>query len=599
MNRLDKSRPFPGAEGPSANQGREEEDRCPPAKADAAPSPIPVPQGEAETRRRAGAPGLQLDPITIELIGSALASITEEMGEALIRASYSTNIKERRDCSTALFDVRGNTLCQAEHIPMHLGSFLGLIPHILKRHPMEEMHPGDVFCGNDAYEGGGTHLPDIVLAEPVFVDGQIIAFAVNLAHHADFADRGHAHIYQEGLRIPPIRLYRAGVLQRDVQELILLNCQVPRERLSDFRAQMAANRLGVQRLTALCAKYGRASVLAAGDALQDYAERRMRAGVAAIPDGTYRFADRYDCPEIDGELDMSCEIAVHGDEMHLHFDGPPQVRAGLNMTYTALLSTVYYAIKSLVDPTIPPNAGLARPLTVTAPEGTIVNCVHPAAVNGRLGACQRVVDLIHGALSAAIPERVIAATNGACTSVTFAGHRPHDNALWVYLETIGGGSGARATKDGLDGVHVHMTNTSNLPVEALEIEYPLTLLRYELVDGSGGPGRHRGGMGLRRVYRATAPCRVRVDIARRLSAPWGLFGGTPGGKAQIVLRDGATGFEQGSGGLRAGEIIEVVTAGSGGYGPPSERDRHAVRRDVEEERIEPDAAASVYESSAG
>ncbi len=405
---------------------------------------------------------------------------------------------------------------------MHLGSFIGLIPHIMKRHPMEQMRPGDVFCGNDAYEGGGTHLPDIVLAEPIFVDGSIIAWAVNLAHHADFADRGHAHIYQEGLRIPPIRLYRAGELQRDVQELILLNCQVPRERLSDLRAQMAANRLGVQRMQALCAKYGRETVLAAGDALQDYAERKMRAGIAAIPDGTYRFADRYDCPEIDGELAVSCEITVTGDEMHLHFDAPPQVRAGLNMTYTALLSTVYYAVKTVVDPTILPNAGLARPLHVTAPEGTVVNCVHPAAVNGRLGLCQRVVDLIHGALAAAVPERVIAACNGACFSITFAGHQPRDNAIWVYLETIGGGSGARATKDGLDGVHVHMTNTSNLPVEALEIEYPLTLLRYELVDGSGGPGKQRGGMGLRRVYRAEADCRVRVDGSRLSVAAMGI-----------------------------------------------------------------------------
>ena len=191
-----------------------------------------------------------IDPITVEVIGSALSSIVEEMGEALIRASYSTNIKERRDCSTALFDVNGDTLCQAEHIPMHLGRFLGLMPHILKRHPLAEMRPGDVFIGNDAYEGGGTHLPDIVLAEPIFVDGAMVAWAVNLAHHADFADRGHAHIYQEGLRIPPVRLYRAGVLQTDVQELILLNCQVPRERLSDLRAQMAANRLGVERMTA-------------------------------------------------------------------------------------------------------------------------------------------------------------------------------------------------------------------------------------------------------------------------------------------------------------------------------------------------------------
>ena len=223
----------------------------------------------------------EIDPVTVEVIGSALSSIVEEMGEALIRASHSTNIKERRDCSTALFDIAGNTLCQAEHIPMHLGSFLDLIPHIMKRHPVEDMRPGDVFCGNDAYEGGGTHLPDIVLAEPVFVDGIMSFWAVNLAHHADFADRGHAHIYQEGLRIPPIRLYRAGTLQQDVQDLILLNCQVPKERISDFRAQMAANRLGVERLKSLCTKYGRGVVLAAGEALQDYAERKMRAAFFA------------------------------------------------------------------------------------------------------------------------------------------------------------------------------------------------------------------------------------------------------------------------------------------------------------------------------
>ncbi len=542
----------------------------------------------------AGSPSTGVDPITVEVIGSALASITEEMGEALVRASYSTNIKERRDCSTALFDIHGNTLCQAEHIPMHLGSFIGLIPHIMKRHALAEMRPGDVFVGNDAYEGGGTHLPDIVLAEPIFVDGGIVAWAVNLAHHADFADRGHAHIYQEGLRIPPIRLYRAGELVKDVQELILLNCQVPRERLSDLRAQMAANRLGVQRMIALCGKYGRDTVLAAGAALQDYAERKMRAGIAAIPDGTYRFADRYDCPEIDGEFDMSCEITVAGDAMRLHFEAPPQLRAGLNMTYTALLSTVYYAVKTVVDPTILPNSGLARPLSVTAPEGSVVNCAHPAAVNGRLGPCQRVVDLIHGALFAAIPERVMAACNGACYSVTFVGQQPRDKSLWVYLETIGGGSGARAAKDGLDGVHVHMTNTSNLPAEALELEYPLTLLRYELVDGSGGPGRQRGGMGLRRVYRAEDDCRVRVDGARLLSSPWGLDGGLPGGRGAILLRNGAAPLDHGSGALRKGEIIEIVTPGAGGYGAPALRDRAKVERDVAEGRIDAPTSARVY-----
>src|SRR5271156_911176 len=529
-------------------------------------------------------PGDQIDPITVEVIGSALSSIVEEMGEALVRASYSTNIKERRDCSTALFDTRGTMLCQAEHIPMHLGSFIGIIPEILKPPPVETMQPGDVFIGNDAYAGAGTHLPDIVLGEPIFVDGRIVAWAVNTAHHADFADRGHAHIYQEGLRIPPIRLYRAGELQSDVQELILLNCQVPRERLSDLRAQMAANRLGIRRMRALCGKYGADTVLAVGDALQDYAERKMRAGIAALPEGTYRFADTYDSPELGRALDVSVEITIAGDEMRLHFDSPPQVRAGINMIYPALLSSVYYAVKAVVDPTILPNSGLARPITVTAPLGTVLNATHPAAVNGRTSTSQRAADLVLGALAQAAPERCIAAGNGSCTTASFAGIDPGDGRLWVYLETIGGGSGARAGNDGLDGGHVHMTNTSNLPVEALEVEYPLTVQRYELVDGSGGAGRYRGGMGLRRGYRAEAPCRVRVDGARFLSAPWGLAGGEAGGKAEVSLRNGAQPFDHGHGGLRAGEIIDITIAGAGGYGPPAERDRDSVARDLNEGR---------------
>lgn len=526
-----------------------------------------------------------VDPITVEVIGSSFASITEEMGEALVKASYSTNIKERRDCSTALFDVGGDTLCQAEHIPMHLGSFIGIIPHILKRHAVAQMKPGDVFIGNDAYEGGGTHLPDIVLAEPIFHDGTMVGWAVNTAHHSDFADRGHAHIYQEGLRIPPIRLYDGGVLMKDVQELILLNCQVPRERLSDLRAQMAANRLGVERVRALCDKYGRDTVLAAGAALQDYAERKMRAGIASIPDGVYRFADEFDNPELDAPLPFSVEITVAGEEMTLAFESPPQARAGFNMVYTALLSTVYYAVKTVADPTIPPNAGLARPLTITAREGTVLNCVHPAAVNGRIAACQRVVDLIHGALAQAVPERVIAACCGTAASATFMGAMPGSGTLWVYLETIGGGSGARATKDGLDGVHVHMTNTSNLPVEALEVEYPLTLLRYELVDGSGGKGRQRGGMGLRRVYRAEAPCRLNVDNSRLASRPWGLAGGEPGQGGSFRFSDGVGPFVKGDGSLEAGQIVEIITPGAGGYGPLSERTDAALAQDFREGRF--------------
>lgn len=538
-----------------------------------------------------------VDPITVEVIGSALASIVEEMGEALVRASHSTNIKERRDCSTALFDTSGQALCQAEHIPMHLGSFLGIIPHILKRHASADIRPGDVFIGNDAYEGGATHLPDIVIAEPVFHEGVLIAWAVNTAHHADFEDRGHAHIYQEGLRIPPLRLYRAGILQEDLQALFLLNCQVPRERISDLRAQMAANRLATERLAKLCDKYGRDVVLSAGQELMDYAERKMRAGIAAIPDGCYRFSDSFDNPAFDGEMRFHCEIRVAGDKMHLHFDGPDQVRAGLNMVYTALLSTVYYAVKTVVDATILPNGGLARPLHVTAREGSILNCRHPAAVNGRIAPCQRVVDLVHGALAQVVPERVTAAGNGAVASATFVGTRADNGELWVYLETIGGGSGARHNKDGLDGVHVHMTNTSNLPAEALELEYPLTLLRYELVDGSGGAGEFRGGMGIRRVYRAEGDCRVRVDGSRMRSRPWGLAGGLPGSSGSYEFSADVV-VENGLAELKRGQKVAVVTPGAGGYGVPARRDRGAVQRDIAERRIDAASAASIYGANA-
>jgi N-methylhydantoinase B len=298
----------------------------------------------------------------------------------------------------------------------------------------------------------------------------------------------------------------------------------------------------------------------------------------------YRFKDRFDNPEIDGDIEFSVAITIADDEMKLDFDSPPQARAGFNMVYTALLSTVYYAAKTVVDPTIPPNSGLARPITVTAREGTVLNCVHPAAVNGRVATCQRVVDLIHGALAQAAPERVIAACSGVCAGALFMGERADGDGLWVYLETIGGGSGARATKDGLHGVHVHMTNTSNLPVEAMEVEYPLTILRYELVDGSGGDGRFRGGMGLRRVYRAEAPCRVNVDTSRLRSRPWGIAGGGQGSNSRVVLSDGVRPLVRGDGALEPGDVVDIVTPGAGGYGPPEERAPELRERDRREGR---------------
>jgi N-methylhydantoinase B len=536
-----------------------------------------------------------VDPITVEVIGNALSSIVEEMGETLVRAAYSTNVKERRDSSTCLFDVCGRTLCQAMHIPMHLGSLMGVVEHVTARHPLAEVREGDVFVGNDAYTGGGTHLPDIVMVEPIFLDGEVVGWATNIAHHADFVDRGHAHIYQEGLRIPPVRLYREGQVQQDVLDLILLNCQVPRERWNDLRAQMAANRQGIQRFQSLCRRYGKDVVLAAGDALLDYAEHMTRAGIATIPSGVYEFEDRFDTDEIADEKIFRVRIEVKGDKMSLHFDSPPQVRAGLNLVWTGLLATVYYAVKTLVGPEIPANAGLFRAILVSAPSGTMLNCVAPAAVNSRTQTCQRVVDLIHGALAAAIPDRIIAACNGACVSSTFSGVNPRTGQFYVYLETIGGGSGARATKDGLDGVHVHITNTSNLPVEALEAEYPLVVERYALVEDSGGPGRWRGGLGLWRQIRAEDhECHAFIHGSRKKSAPWGLFGGHDGGSCRIVYSPGVEPPVRAQGFLKAGQSVSIITPGAGGYGDPHERARGLVRQDVTDGVISEKVARDVY-----
>ena len=538
-----------------------------------------------------------IDLVTVEVIGNAIASIADEMGETLIRASYSTNIKERRDCSTIIFDAAGRTLYQAEHIPMHLGSLMGVVAEILVRHDLASIAEGDIFIGNDAYSGGGTHLPDIVLASPIFYEGHLVGWATNLAHHADFVDRGHEHIFQEGLRIPPIRLQKAGELQKDVLDLILLNCQVPHERRADIRAQIAANGFGVKRFQALCERHGVALLEAAFDELLDYAERRMRAGIASIPDGEYRFEDVFECDELPEPLNFHVRVTVKGDEIELDFTGnPPQVRAGLNMVETALLATVYYAVKTVTDPDAPPNGGLYRPIKVISSPGSILSAVSPAAVNGRTNTCQRVVDLVHGALAQAVPERVIAACNGAVVATVFSGLNPRSGRFYVYLETLGGGFGARAGKDGLDGVQVHITNTSNLPIESLESEYPLQVERYELVRDSGGCGQFRGGMGLRRKIRVLDhECRAVARGTRIETAPWGLFGGLEGG-CYSIESDGeeVSTAAQRMVKLTDGQSLTVVTPGSGGYGPPAQRDPELVQTDIAEDRISERTASEVY-----
>lgn len=561
-----------------------------------------TPQGTSQHRtdRKETTMPQGTDPILIEVIGSALASIVEEMGETLVRAAFSTNIKERRDCTAAVFDAEGRMLAQDEGgSPLHLGSLMGIVDAITARYPREQVVPGDVFIGNDPFNGGGSHLPDIVLVSPVHVDGEIVAWVANLAHHADFGDRGHAHIFQEGLRIPPVRLQRAGELQQDLFDLILLNCQVPHERRADLRAQLAANRLAVTRYGELADRYGSETLGRACAALLDYTERRTRAAIARIPDGVYGFADRFDCPELDEELDLAVSITVSGDEIAFAFAAPEQVRASVNVVWTALHAAVYYSLKTLVDPDIEPNAGLHRPVTIEAPLGSVLNCVEPAAVNGRSETCQRVVDLVHGALAEALPEAVTAASNGANTGVHFSGVDSRTGRYFVYLETIGGGCGARATKDGMDGVQVHMTNTSNLPVEALETEYPLVVEDYALIDGSGGAGEHRGGIGIRRTVRVEGDgVHFWLDTSRMRSRPWGLFGGGEGASAGAELSEGARPIVHGYTRLDAGDRVAILTAGAGGYGDPAARAAEDIERDVREGRISAEEARAAYGWSA-
>ncbi|MBW1699465.1 MAG: hydantoinase B/oxoprolinase family protein [Deltaproteobacteria bacterium] len=540
---------------------------------------------------------VSLDPITVEVIESAFASLVEEMGESLIKASYSTNIKERRDCSTALFDARGQTLAQAEHIPIHLGSLIGIVEEVLKRYPEHSISDGDMFIGNDPYAGGGSHLPDMVVVSPVFVQGRLMGFVSNLAHHADFMDRGHAHIFQEGLRIPPIKIFHKDELQEDILNLILYNCQVPDERRGDFQAQFAANKLGIKRFHELCRRFGADTVCEAGAASLDYTERKTRVAISDIPDGVYSFRDRFDSPDLSEILQLQVAIKVRNDEMQLDFSGnPPQGRHGLNIVWTALLATVYYALKTLIDPTIRPNAGFYRPIKVVAPRGSILNCCEPAAVEARTQTCQRVVDLIHGALAPVIPERVTAAHNGANTAIHFGGIHPRTNRYYTYLETLGGGFGARATKDGLDGVQAHITNTSNLPIEALEQEYPLMIERYELIQDSGGPGRWRGGLGLlREVKLLETECSFHFSGTRLQTAPWGLFGGHEGGRAEIIIRRASDKKRaDGNALLFPGDSVIVKTAGGGGYGPPKERCRQLVKRDLREGKISKQKAKEIY-----
>lgn len=535
------------------------------------------------------------DPITVAVIGSALTTIVEEMCRVLVRAGYSTSIKERMDVSTAIMDRDGTILAQAAHQPAHLGSLLGITTRLLETHSLADIRPGDLFIGNDAYEGGGTHLNDIVFIEPVFVDGSIVAWITNIAHHADFVDRGTAHIFQEGLRIPPVRLYAEGVIQKDVLDLVLLNCQVPHERINDFRAQKAANLFGITRFLQLCEKYGHATVATASHAVLDATERRTRAGIAKIPNGVYAWSGRMDSGRYEPFVDLKVRIEVRDESIVMDFRGnPPQVRAGINLTYMGLLVSAYFAVMVLVDPDVPPNAGFQRPIEVLADPGTIVCSQAPAAVYSRTDTAEVLCDLIFSALAQAVPEAALAPCTGRGL-LTVSGVDPRTGRYYVYNESMGGGEGAHITQDGATAVQTAVSNSRNVPVEVVEFEYPLQVVRYELAEDSGGAGHWRGGLGYRREIRVighTARAVVGGNYLR--IASWGLEGGLPGARGQRTLSEGVEPFINARGFLGPNQSVAIATSGGGGVGAPQSRNRAQVMQDLREGRISAETARTLY-----
>jgi N-methylhydantoinase B len=544
-----------------------------------------------------------LDPITTEIIGNGLRSIADETFMALMKSAYSTNIKERRDHSTAICDPRGRLIAQAEaSLPIHIASMTGLMQHMLEKFS-GNIEEGDIFISNDPHVAGGTHLPDINMAVPVFHRRKLVAFMCNIAHHADVGGMvpgsmagGMSEIYQEGIRLPVVKLFCRGALQRDLLDLILLNVRVPRERRGDYFAQVAACRLGERRLHELFASHGTDTMLAIFDEIVQRTSQRMKSAVAGIPAGSYSFADVMDDDGL-GTRDIPIRVRIDVGHGGIRFDftgTSPQVKGNINLTFNATQAAVCYALKALLDPDVPNNQGMLDLPQIVAEPGSLLNARFPAPVAARAHTCQRIVDVIIGALAPALPAEVVGAANGANTTAVFSGVDPRTQAHYVYLETLGGGFGGRATRDGTDGVQVHITNTSNLPVESIEMEYPLVVESYSLIADSGGAGRFRGGMGLRRVIRPVGhDCVFNGALERATHRPWGIFGagnGAPGRLVHIPLKGNPQVLPPKPSGVlvREHESIVIESPGAGGYGLPNERSREAIAADLLSEKFSQD-----------
>jgi N-methylhydantoinase B len=523
------------------------------------------------------------DPIELEIFKNIFHSVAEEMGAALRRTAFSPNIKERRDYSCAVFDGEGEVVAMGDHMPVHLGSMPMSVRALLGSFRLQ---PGDVAMLNDPFRGG-THLPDITLLTPFYVSGKSQRPDFYLASRAHHADVGGAfpgsmglcrEIYQEGLRIPPTKIMRGGVLVSEVLALLLNNVRTPREREGDLGAQIAAGHTGVERLGEICSRYGAARVKRAARELLDYSEGMMGAFLAQVPRGSYKAADFLDNDGI-GRQPVKIAVRVEfpggrkrkGPRAIVNFTGSdPQVEGSINAVEAITYSACFYVFRCLLAEHVPATAGLMRPIRVIAPEGTVVNARPPAAVaGGNVETSQRVVDVLLRALAHAIPQRIPAAASGTMHNLTIGGIDPRTREPFAYYETIAGGMGARPTKAGISGIHTHMTNSLNTPVEALEHAYPLRVRRYGLRAGSGGRGKHPGGDGIIREIEVLADAEVTLLSDRHLRGPYGLWGGGDGmpGKAALVRHDDSVRPLPGKFNLRLrrGERIRVETPGGGGW----------------------------------
>ncbi len=539
-----------------------------------------------------------LDPVTFEIVKNSLVSIAEEMGIVLRRSSFSANIKERRDFSCAMFDAEGRLIAQAEHIPVHLGA----MPHSVKTILEEQegnIAEGDEFILNDPYRGG-THLPDIAVVSPIFYRGERVGFAANRAHHSDIGGGTpgsmsslSTDIFQEGIRIPPVKLAERGKVNRDLLDLILSNVRTPKERLGDLRAQEAANHVGSKRLVKLAKKIGIKTVLTGMRQLTDYSARLMKKAIAEIPQGKATAVDYLDGDGFDAtNIPIKVKLMVGDGRIVFDFAGSsPQVKGPVNAVYSITISAIYYVVRCVTDPGIPLNQGCFQAVEVLAPLGTIVNAQPPAPVaGGNVETSQRIVDAALRAFARIVPERVCAGCQGTMNNVTIGGVDPRSGRYFTYYETIAGGFGARLSKDGVDGVHSHMTNTLNTPIEALEAAYPLRIRRYELIRGSGGEGRFRGGLGIRRDVEILAgEATVSLLGERQVLQPWGLDGGKSGarGRYSILRRDGRVRklVSKCVVNVRRGDTLGLWTPGGGGYGSPSERPAELVKADRADEKM--------------